>query len=337
MNTPKPPANVQKGKSRKEWIDNLRGFCMLAILLDHTEIYYTGANLIDYNLYVCNVLAIFFVLAGYLMYKPEKFDIKYRMVSLFRTLLVPYFIFTSLICLPKAWAHGNDIDVAEIVLGIATGQASWFVAALCLSEVIFSLMIWAFRGNCIAISVCSVCGFALSACMPAEGQPYFWQFDNAMQALLFLDMGYLYHRNEVFFSKLQTRSYTLLLFLLLACVKIYGQCTHADMIIWYINVTNYPLFIADITICTLLFVQLFKMLPTAMWLNWMGRHSLVYYFFCGGVPLLVSKLFIKAGMVYSGNYLLVVIALILVYLATTFIAFIVYRYFPFLVGKKRGS
>ena len=25
---------------------------MLAILLDHTEIYYTGENVIDYNLYV---------------------------------------------------------------------------------------------------------------------------------------------------------------------------------------------------------------------------------------------------------------------------------------------
>lgn len=30
---------------RKIWIDNLRGFCMLAILLDHTEIYYTGGIL----------------------------------------------------------------------------------------------------------------------------------------------------------------------------------------------------------------------------------------------------------------------------------------------------
>lgn len=54
---------------RKVWIDNLRGFCMLAILLDHTEIYYTGENVIDYNLYVANVLIVFFILSGYLMYK----------------------------------------------------------------------------------------------------------------------------------------------------------------------------------------------------------------------------------------------------------------------------
>ena len=59
---------------RKIWIDNLRGFCMLAILLDHTEIYYTGENVIDYNLYVANVLIVFFILSGYLMYRECKLN-----------------------------------------------------------------------------------------------------------------------------------------------------------------------------------------------------------------------------------------------------------------------
>ena len=63
---------------RKIWIDNLRGFCMLAILLDHTEIYYTGEDVIDYNLYVANVLIVFFILSGYLMYKAT-FNIKHKL------------------------------------------------------------------------------------------------------------------------------------------------------------------------------------------------------------------------------------------------------------------
>lgn len=29
------------------WIDNLRGFCMLAILLDHTESYYLDYHIIN--------------------------------------------------------------------------------------------------------------------------------------------------------------------------------------------------------------------------------------------------------------------------------------------------
>ena len=39
---------------------------MVAILLDHTEIYYTGDNIIGYNYYVANVLVAFFFLSGYL-------------------------------------------------------------------------------------------------------------------------------------------------------------------------------------------------------------------------------------------------------------------------------
>ena len=49
---------------RKHWIDLLRGICMIAILLDHTEIYYTGDNIINYNFYVVNVLLTFFFISG---------------------------------------------------------------------------------------------------------------------------------------------------------------------------------------------------------------------------------------------------------------------------------
>lgn len=33
------------------WIDNLRGFCMLAILLDHTESYYLDYHIINQNVF----------------------------------------------------------------------------------------------------------------------------------------------------------------------------------------------------------------------------------------------------------------------------------------------
>lgn len=59
---------------------------MLAILLDHTEIYYTGENVIDYNLYVANVLIVFFILSGYLMYKAT-FNIKHKLHSILELFL----------------------------------------------------------------------------------------------------------------------------------------------------------------------------------------------------------------------------------------------------------
>lgn len=111
-------------RQRKHWIDLLRGICMLAILLDHTEIYYTGTNIINYNAYVVNALTIFFMLSGYLMYKENGFDIRKKMKSIAQTLLLPYFIFSALISLPKNLVHGNEINIMNICEQIILGQAS---------------------------------------------------------------------------------------------------------------------------------------------------------------------------------------------------------------------
>lgn len=120
-------------QQRKHWIDLLRGICMIAILLDHTELYYTGLNIIDYNIYVVNALTLFFIISGYLIYKESKFDFKNKIKSIAKTLLLPYLIFSFLISLSKAWVYNNSINLIEICTQIAYGQSSWFVATLILS------------------------------------------------------------------------------------------------------------------------------------------------------------------------------------------------------------
>lgn len=319
---------------RKEWIDNLRGFCMLAILLDHTEIYYAGNNIIDYNLYVVNALIIFFILSGYLMYKPTGFCLKNKISSIFRTLLIPYFIFTTIIYIPKALAHGNRLDFLEMASTILTGQASWFVAALCVSELIFMVFLWTFKGKNIGIIAMSIIGFVTSIHLSTYNQPYFWQLDNAFQALLFLSVGYFYHKYEQVFNKINNLPCTSILFILLIAIKTYEHITHVELVVWHIHITNYPLFLIDTSICSLLMIQVFKTLPSQKWLSWTGKHSLVYYFLCGGIPLIISKIFIYSNITYHGNYLYVILAFILVYMTTTIITYLIYKYLPFITGKK---
>lgn len=319
---------------RKIWIDNLRGFCMLAILLDHTEIYYAGHNVIDYNFYVVNALVIFFILSGYLMYKPSRFNIRHKLYSIFRSLFVPYLVFTSLISIPKAIAHGNNIDFYHIAIDIITGQASWFVAALCVAELIFSAVIWITKGKNIGILTCGIGGLLISIYLSTGNQSYFWQLDNALQALFFLSLGFLYHRYEPLINIINTRLCTSLLFILLIGIKIYEYNLHMELLIWHIHITNYAIFLLDIFVCSLFMIQLFKSIPSIKWLSWTGSHSIVYYFFCGGIPLIVSKILYKINFNYNGNYFLIIIAFTLVYLFTTFFTYYIYRYIPFIVGKK---
>lgn len=321
--------------SRKRWVDLLRGICMVAILLDHTEIYYTGANIIGYNVYVANALVLFFILSGYLTYKDDGFDIKKKLCSIARSLLLPYFLFSILLSLPKALVHGNGIEIGDILLQMVSGQSSWFVAALCVSELVFALAVRITRGRTTALTIIGVLGFCLSICLSKGNRPYIWQLDNSLQALLFLSMGYAYHKHEKVFDTICRIPYTCLLFLLLVIIKIYEYADGVNMMIWYIDINNYPVFLTDIFICSILCVQLSKMMPPVRWLEWTGAHSLVYYFLCGGIPLLTSRVFERLGWAYQGNYLQVVAVMMCVYAITTVITWAIYQYIPFITGKVR--
>ena len=71
---------------RKIWIDLVRGFCMLAILVHHTEMYYVGEAIIDYRFFADNALCTFFFISGYLFYKETPFNLKYKLLSILKTI-----------------------------------------------------------------------------------------------------------------------------------------------------------------------------------------------------------------------------------------------------------
>lgn len=325
---------------RKPWVDLLRGICMLAILLDHTELYYTGINVINYNVYVVNALVLFFVLSGYLMYKENGFDIRKKIKSILRTLLLPYFLFSLLISIPKALFYTHTLDFIDILQHIVLGQASWFIAALSFAEIIFSIMIWITHGKNYALSTISGISFIFSIYLSTKNQPYIWQLDNSMQALLFLCMGYLYHQYEYLFRSISKISYLSFLAILLIIIKIYEFTNGVNMLIWPIHINHYPMFLIDIITCSLFMLQLTKIIPInkwTQWIAWTGRHSIVYYFLCGGIPLMISVFLEKINIHYDGNYLYVMVALLLVYCLTTLIAWGIYQYTPCIIGKKKGA
>ena len=127
---------------RISWIDSVRGFCMIAILYFHTEIYYTNTTIIPYSMYVVNALVMFFFISGFLFYKENNFHIKKKIKSIFRSLIKPYFIFTAIISIPKTMVHGENIEMINIIKQILLGHASWFIAALIIAEFIFSIILY---------------------------------------------------------------------------------------------------------------------------------------------------------------------------------------------------
>ena len=201
-----------KQNKRKHWIDLLRGFCMVAILLDHTEIYYTGDNIIGYNYYVANVLVAFFFLSGYLFYKDTPFLLQQKFKAIAQYLLLPYVIFTTFIAIPKAFAHG--FDISETLLSVITGQASWFIAALIVAEIVFSTVLWACKGKTWWLLILSLVTSVACYFLSTRYSNIYWQIENACMALPILCFGFFYHKWENVFHRFHNLSSSFFLFIL---------------------------------------------------------------------------------------------------------------------------
>ena len=86
------------------WVDMARGLAMLTILWAHTSVYYADGFASSYTLTVLNALAVFFFVSGYLFMSPDKeFSVGHKLRSVFRSLVVPYLIFTLAILFLKLW------------------------------------------------------------------------------------------------------------------------------------------------------------------------------------------------------------------------------------------
>lgn len=320
---------------RKIWIDLVRGFCMLAILVHHTEMYYVGEAIIDYRFFVDNALCTFFFISGYLFYKETPFNLKYKFLSILKTIIIPYFIFMSVIALPKALAHGKFVSVSDSILSIVLGQQSWFITALATAEIIFSILLYLSKQYKWVLPIGVLISFIGIILLTGNEQMLahnYWNIMDGLLAISFLYIGYLYHQKENVINRFPLYLYIIpfILFFISKWViveyKVYCYLGPVD-------IDNYPVFIVDNVLAILLITRLCKLLPDMKPISWMGSHVIVYYFLCGGVPLTLSVLANKIGFSYHTNYLQVIVVLIAVYLMITLLTWFIYKYIPWATGR----
>ena len=315
---------------RLAWIDLLRGFSMIAILWFHTEVYFTGQPMTPYEMYVGDVLAAFFFLSGYLMY-GRTLKIKRRINSIFSRFLVPYFVFTTIIAVSKTILVHDNTSWKDIIISIISGHASWFIAALILSQLLFMLFLWITNEKMLWLSIIAVCCLILSYFVGNAFEPYplyyaqnIWHLNEALLACFILFTGYLYRKYETRFNNISILLSLLIVFIL---IKIFIIHTNAQLILGPIIVSNYPLFIADLLCAVLLMAGIFKQLPSVRLIEWTGSHSLVYYFICGAVPFMVSRLFHKTTLPIQ-SYLSVLVVFCVVYIVSTLLTKVIYMLWP---------
>ena len=310
------------------WIDFLRGVSMILILVFHTEVYFKEFNVTPYYIYTTNAIVLFYFISGYLTHHSALHSSLRRIV---RSLLIPYFVFTSLIALPKVFIRGSEINLADIAVLILSGRASWFIVALMVAELMFILLLWISRGKHSWLFIVAVICFVTYYLIPFNQHNY-WQWQDALLAFDFLYAGYLYRQYASLFHTINRPFYSFLFLLLLITIKIYEYPLNLPM--RNIAIENIPLFLADSIVWLLLVITLIRYIPRQRMVEWTGQHSIVYYFMAGGCPLVVSILMRKAGLPYDGYMYRYWIALALTYVLATAITWLIYRYIPYITGKK---
>ncbi len=316
-------------KNRIIWIDTIRGLCMMAILLYHTEVYYSESEISDYNLYASNALIIFFFVSGYLMYREHSFQLQHRLKSVLSRIIMPYFIFTLILAVGKCALQ--DKSVTQMLQNVILGRASWFIAALAVSEILFSLLLYLSEKYCKYILPFSCIAFFISSVFLNSVDVEIWNYNISLMAMLFLYAGYLYHRHEAQLLKLNHIGGTLLAAIALIMIKYMEYRYDVKIMICPLLINNYPIFLVDSFVSILLLVNISKWIPRVKLITYMGSHSITYYFLCGIMPLLTGVLLRKVSFPYSGYYYRVFIALAIVYVLTTVVTWIIYNYLSWMV------
>lgn len=346
------------------WVDMARGLAMLTILWAHTSVYYADGFASSYTLMVLNALAVFFFVSGYLFMSPDKqFSVGHKLRSVFRSLVVPYLIFTLAMAFPKAVAHGSDVNLLSLIMPVLNGEASWFVSSLIVVQAYYCLVLFGRQFLCPKGGAGAFVFETFGVFLPFMVFVGFFRYcSNILSvstiAMTFVFIGRLYRMVEWWFGNVlsegnvrdskitelkhfvvsRCRRWCLPLLLVLASVLVYikvWEWKHDVEIIFYVvKIPSFSLFYVDTLLSCLLVVGVCKVLPhvkVLAWLRWTGSHSLVFYFVCGGIPLLVSRVLPS----FNGNVLLLLLAFSLVWVFSAVVAWVVYRFAPWVVGRRQ--
>lgn len=300
----------KKYDRRIEWIDTLRGICMLMILFFHTDVYYNNDVLIPYQMYVHNALATFFLISGYLFFLKGDISFKKRLTSIFKRLIIPYFVFTTIIMGIKVLLRNENFDVLEIL----SGNASWFVSTLIVIELLFTIIYNRFKLPALLLFIISITFLIISVYVTLPGI-----LSVIPIAMVFFSIGMIwnYFSSKITINNKYCNILTITSCILISIIKVIEYHNGMTMTMYYVNISNWALFFTDSLLFMPIIILLSKYVSRINFINYIGRNSLYYYFMCGGIPYLVSLSIKKICDFNQYNIPLFIITYIIVVCITT--------------------
>ena len=328
------------------WINSVRALCMVIIYWRHVECYLGVAPFYPESTDFFYVNA-FFVVSGYLYFKKlsdsnGNYGFSAQLTDILFKLVLPVIFFSAILIIPKylMFRH-QEVSCRAICYDIFGGVASWFVAALVVAKLIL-----AFISKCtrvVSIYIYLICGIftAWLGCRLSgiDPTPFPWFYKSGMIAVLFMACGGVLYYAKILENR--KKSVAMFVFSILSLILIGTMIKKPICSMMSASCSLSGVVLALSACYVIIFVMSF--LPKNIICDFIGRNSIIYYFFCNAVPAAVSvgaiRLFKTSGKWYIALSVTIVSLLIssaLVYLIKHFTPFLLdIRKIPALSARKR--
>lgn len=324
------------------WLDMLKGWGMLLVMLGHVKI----PDFLIVYIYSFH-MPLFFFISGYVFNIDKYKNTVEFFKSKSRSLLIPYLSFSLLNyifwLMFRRFANHNPA-IYKPLIGILIGMRGsewaictgtlWFVLALFISE-IFLFFIIKYSKNKNKNIITWLLVFTFLGCLYNKfvGVRLIWSIDVSFIAVGFLGLGYLTRKNDLI-SIIKGKKNIILLCLISVFASVLNggndmfKGVYGNYIIFYIAS------IAGIAI-NIIFI---KNLPNIKLLNFIGKNTFIYLAFHQYIVFSVlNKISYKLIGNIQNNTILTLIAILFVIIALIVlypVIYIINKYFPFLLGKK---
>ena len=336
---------------RKFWVDAVKAVCMIIVYLLHSQIYsgWSGRDYIYFALpFYVNA---FFFASGYLFYGKWLFidsslltkkEYKRSLCNVFFHIVVPTLLFSTLVYLPKQMFHGNDLILRKYAFDVLGGISYWFTAALAVAQLILLSAVFILKKQrvwvyAIVSIVCLGVGLYLHIIQQGNApEDYFpWYYRFGLECTFLMTCGGIYRCYENRINRIMKYGLVAVL-LVYVSVLVWSDSTGHMLLTFGLqtgqncDLTGIVCVLCGITLLT----ALCKWLRPMEWLAYVGRNSLIFYFFSGVYPAMTSVVVRRLPFPDLG-YAKVVFVMLVSFLLGYATVFVINRYFPFLIDLRK--
>lgn len=252
-------------------------------------------------------------------------------------LVIPTLLFSLIFYFPKIMLRGTGFDLTAFVSETIGGGSIWFTPALAVAELLI-VFILALRPKQIihylvyggflwlGAELIRQSGFGFSA---NNAVP--WYYKSGMEAVMLLIIGGIYWKYEDRIVKI-FRNRVLLMLLSVAyvfiCLCFSRYCRTA--LDWQgLNICGLCVSLLG----SVVIIEWAKHLPAISFLNYAGRHSIGFYFFCGAI---VNVFAVIAKYISDGNHWGIILAIALVSYSFSYLCVVlINKWVPFVYDLRK--